>query len=179
MRHPKSFLLWLLAIALAAAVYQAVREFGDMAARSKPPAQTGDAIEGRARVVDGDSLEIGGERIRLFGIDAPEGRQDCRDAQGRNFRCGDEARRALADMIGGRPVACTPVGESHDRAVSVCRAGGRDLSEAMVREGYAVELPRHSRGRYRAAEREARDGRRGLWAGTFERPADWRQRNMR
>jgi len=76
-------------------------------------------------------------------------------------------------------VSCTPVGESHDRSVAVCTVEGRDLSEAMVRGGHAVELRQHSRGRYSAAEREARDGKRGLWAGTFERPGQWRQSHPR
>ena len=128
---------------------------------SEPPKPTGAAIAGRARVVDGDSLEIGTARIRLFGIDAPEGRQQCRDAQGRGYACGADARRALADLIGGREVSCTPVGASHDRSVALCTAQGRDLSEAMVRCGHALELraaqPRPlRRRRARGARRPAR-----------------------
>jgi endonuclease YncB( thermonuclease family) len=119
-------------------------------------------------------MEIGSSRIRLFGIDAPEGRQDCRDAQGRGYRCGETARRALTDLIGGREVTCTPVGASHDRNVALCTAQGRDLSEAMVRGGHALELRQHSQGRYASAEREAREAKRGMWAGTFERPGQWR-----
>jgi endonuclease YncB( thermonuclease family) len=56
-------------------------------------------------------------------------------------------------------------------------AGDVDLGEAMVRGGHAFDYARHSRGRYAAAEREAREARRGLWAGSFERPENWRQRN--
>jgi endonuclease YncB( thermonuclease family) len=172
-RSPKHLLIWLLLIAAAAAVAEFTHLF--RAPPSEPPRPTGAAIEGRARVVDGDSLIIGASRIRLFGIDAPEGRQHCRDAQGRDYACGEAARRALLDAIAGREVSCTPVGLSHDRSVAVCTADGRDLSDAMVRSGHALELHRHSRGRYAAAEREARDARRGLWAGDFERPAEWRR----
>jgi endonuclease YncB( thermonuclease family) len=183
MRSPKSLLFWLIVIALGALVGQTVQDGrlpwtrGDAARPA--PAATGDAIAGRARVVDGDSLEVAGHRIRLFGIDAPEGRQTCRDAQGRDYACGQEARRRLAELIGNRDVSCTPVGESHDRDVALCMANGRDLSEALVRAGFAIELRSHSRGRYGAAEREARESKRGMWAGPFERPGAWRQENMR
>ena len=73
-----------------------------------------------------------------------------------------------------RPVIALPVGLSHDRSVSLCTAQGRDLSEAMVRAGYALELRQHSKGRYAAAERDAREAKRGVWSGEFERPGQWR-----
>ena len=147
----------------------------DRLSRPSAPSATGGAIAGPARVVDGDSLEIAGHRIRLFGIDAPEGRQDCRDAHGRDYACGAQARNALTQAIGSARVSCTPVGESYDRDVALCTANGRDLGEAMVRGGHALELRRHSRGRYSDAEREAQAARRGLWEGSFERPSQWRQ----
>ena len=171
------FLIGLLIIAIVAAIGSGVREW-----HSRPisaPARTGDVISGRPRVVDGDSLEVAGHRVRLFGIDAPETTQDCRDQRGRSYACGRDAREALSSAIGGQPVSCTPVGESYGRDVSMCSAGGRDLSEAMVRSGHALELRQHSRGRYSDAEREARSARRGLWAGDFERPSQWRQGHAR
>jgi endonuclease YncB( thermonuclease family) len=176
-RSPRHLIVWLVIIAVGAAVTQILKDWQDPT--SSPPRQTADIVTGRARVVDGDSLEIGRTRIRLFGIDAPEGRQDCRDAQDKTYRCGTAARRELASLIGSRDVSCTPVGQSHDRRVAVCKVEGRDLSESMIRKGFAVELRQHSKGRYAAAEREAREAKRGLWAGSFERPGDWRHQHMR
>lgn len=139
-----------------------------------------DAITGSARVIDGDSIEIGTERVRLFGIDAPEGRQECHDAAGTGYACGREAARALRDLIGGRTVTCREVDhDQHDRDVAICSVENRDLGEEMVRAGHALDYPRHSRGRYAAAEREARAAKRGIWRGAFERPAQWRQQHPR
>jgi endonuclease YncB( thermonuclease family) len=171
------FLVALAIVALVAALGGALDEWRSRP--TSPPPQTGTAISGRASVVDGDSLQISGHRIRLFGIDAPEARQDCRDSQSRVYACGVEARMALSAIIGGQPATCTPVGESHDRDVAICIVDGRDLSEALVRSGHALELRQHSRGRYSAAENEARAARRGLWAGDFERPSQWRREHPR
>ena len=179
MRRRKSFLVGLVIAVLAAALAEGLREWRAMRETALPPAPSGVPLEGRARVVDGDSLEIGGRRVRLFGIDAPELDQNCLSAAGATYDCGTAARRALDAAIGGRTVTCTPVGASHDRAVALCQANGRDLSEEMVRSGHALELTNFSRGRYGAAEREARQARRGLWAGSFEEPAAWRREHGR
>jgi endonuclease YncB( thermonuclease family) len=136
---------------------------------------SGPSVSGRARVLDGDSLALGGEDIRLFGIDAPESRQTCRDGAGRPYRCGRTAARALAAATAGRTVACARLErDRYHRQVALCTADGHDLGDTMVRAGLAVELAEYSHGRYTAAERDARAARRGLWAGTFEQPAAWR-----
>lgn len=182
----------MIVIAVLAAVSQGLREFGAWTrgaplgggpswtrtrTSSAPP---GEPFTGRAYVVDGDTLDVAGDRVRLFGIDAPERFQDCRDGAGRDYRCGRAAARALAGLIGRGAVTCMLVDhDRYDRDVALCTAGGRDLSEAMVRTGQAIELAHYSRGRYLAAEREARAAKRGLWAGSFELPAEWRRRHPR
>lgn len=136
----------------------------------------GPRIAGRARVLDGDSLELNGEAIRLSGIDAPESRQRCRDGAGRTYACGRVATRALAAAVAGRSIDCTRLErDRYRRQVALCAVAGRDLGEAMVWAGFAVDFPAFSHGRYDAAERAAREARRGLWAGTFQRPSDWRR----
>ena len=100
----------------------------DEPARAPAPrdqTDTGAPIQGRAKIIDGNSLEVAGERIRLFGIDAPEGKQDCRDANGLGYSCGREAARILTALIGGRPVTCTRVThDQYERDVATCVARG-------------------------------------------------------
>ncbi|WP_309084365.1 thermonuclease family protein [Chelativorans sp.] len=127
-------------------------------------------VAGTAAVNDGDSLTLRGERIRLRGIDAPEHDQDCR-VDDRAYDCGARARRALVELAGAGSVTCRGwERDRYGRLLAHCEAGGRDLAEAMVRAGWAV-----SYGDYAAAEAEAREAGRGLWAGDFDRPRNWRE----
>lgn len=132
-------------------------------------------LTGPARVVDGDTFSVGAERVRLWGVDAPEGRQVCQNAQGQGYACGDAARDQLVGLIGSRVVRCVVRDrDPYGRAVSRCQAGSTDLGEAMVRAGWAVDYVQFSRGAYASVEAEARRARRGLWAGRFETPSTWR-----
>jgi endonuclease YncB( thermonuclease family) len=94
-----------------------------------PAADNSAASGGRATIIDGDTIEIRGERIRLSGIDAPESAQLCRKADGAVWRCGQTAAMALAEHIGAATVSC--IGNDHDRygrRMAVCHAGGEDLN---------------------------------------------------
>ncbi len=75
-------------------------------AQRQAPRRDANNIFGRAKVIDGDTIEIRGQKIRLFGIDAFERRQRCRRADGRRYRCGRTARHTLADKIDDRRIAC-------------------------------------------------------------------------
>lgn len=132
-------------------------------------------LVGAPRVIDGDTLALGDQRIRLAGIDAPERAQSCALADGRDWRCGAEATSALVRFLAGRPIACEARGhDPYDRVVALCRADGSDLGAWMVRSGWAVADHGTAFG-YTEAENNARFLRLGLWAGPFERPADWRR----
>lgn len=126
--------------------------------------------QGAARLVDGDSLFVGEREVRLFGIDAPEGRQTC-TRRGESWPCGEEARRQLARLVDGQTVSCRPVEvDQHGRLLGLCTAGATELNRGMVRSGLALAY-----GRFESEEREAKAARRGLWSGEFERPRDWRR----
>jgi endonuclease YncB( thermonuclease family) len=131
-------------------------------------------IIGRASVIDGDTIEIRGERIRLFGIDAPEGGQTCTDVKGATYRCGQRAAQALDYRISDSPVTCEPRDrDRYGRVVAVCRAFGEDLSAWMAGLGWALAYREYSR-QYVPAEELAQRHRAGMWAGKFEPPWEWR-----
>jgi endonuclease YncB( thermonuclease family) len=130
-------------------------------------------IVGVATVRDGDSIEIHGQTIRLYGIDAPEGRQVCR-RDGADWRCGQAAAHALAKHIGRRPVSCRPRDrDRYGRSVAVCFVADEDVGAWLVREGWALAYRRYSRD-YVGAEEAARAAKRGLWSATFMPPWEWR-----
>jgi len=125
---------------------------------------------GPARVVDGDSLVVNGREIRLQGIDAPEFGQSCQRA-GDEVACGRQALQHLRRLIGGANITCTGWQEDqYERLLATCFTRGIELNRKMVGDGWAV-----SYGAYEVEERDARQNRRGLWAGEFEQPVDWRR----
>jgi endonuclease YncB( thermonuclease family) len=131
-------------------------------------------IAGRAEIIDGDSFEIGDTGVRLFGVDAPEGRQSC-TRDGRAWACGNEAARKLRNLVGGRTVTCTKRDvDNYGRIVAVCRSGAADLGAEMVRSGFATAYRRYSND-YVDEENDARAARRGIWAGEFTPPEDYRR----
>ncbi len=138
--------------------------------------QSGGAIAGYARVIDGDTLDLSGTRIRLHGIDAPESTQTCTTAE-QVYRCGDRATQALANLVRGQTVLCDPMGTDRYRRTIARRSietTGQDIESWMVRQGFAVAYTRYSYD-YVPDELVARLARRGLWSGTFEWPWDYRR----
>ena len=134
------------------------------------PALADDLI-GQASVIDGDTLEIHGTRIRLWGIDAPESTQLCRGDDSLQYRCGAKAANDLDAFIARRPVDCMPINlDQYGRTVATCSAGGTDLGDWLVRKGLALDWPQYSKGRYESAQRDAERAGRGIWKGSYVEP---------
>ncbi len=132
------------------------------------------AIEGMARVLDGDTIEISGQRIRLEGIDAPEGAQTCARAGGGTWRCGQEASSALQKLIGRQSVRCESRGsDSYGRMLGICFVGTTDVNAEMVRLGFAWAFVKYSR-TYVAQEEDARTRGVGIWQAPTTTAWDYR-----
>ncbi len=124
-------------------------------------------------VIDGDSLEIGSERIRLMGIDAPEYIQQCKNKKGKKYPCGILSKEYLQKLIGKNNITCKiHKKDQYERNLCTCYSGQTDLNAEMVRAGHAIpylESP------YKKEQHEAQQNKRGLWAGRFIQPRLFRR----
>lgn len=148
--------------------------YGGVEAPAAAPAAGAFAIQ--AAVVDGDTLAAGGERLRLNGIDAPEMAQLC-ERDGVGYRCGEQARAALGAILGRGALTCAAIGvDRYDRRVVRCvNEAGQDIAAAMVAAGWALAYRQFTLD-YVPQEDEARSRGRGIWAGRFDPPWEWRRR---
>ena len=135
----------------------------------------GRPISGTATVSDGDTLRIGGVKIRLFGVDAPERSQTCGlAAEGGGWDCGAAAAARLGVLAAAGPVTCVPRDtDRYGRVVATCTAAGVDLGARLVAEGLARAYVRYGDD-YAAAEARAKAEGVGLWRGKAEAPWDYR-----
>ncbi len=138
---------------------------------------SGDAIVVR----DGDTLTIAGTDHRLHGIDAPEYRQNCKDALGKDWLCGVAARTALIGLLKGKTLTCEErARDKYHRVVATCLdAQGRDIAALLAGQGMAVSMDGFAEGPYPTEVEIARARKLGIWQGTFDEPATWRENHVR
>ena len=133
-------------------------------------------MEGVAVVVDGDTIEMTGTRIRLVGIDAPEAKQSCQK-DGSDWACGEEATGSLSSIIDGKPIVCVAQAiDVYGRTIARCRNRIFDLGQEQLRRGMAIALDGAPE-EYKDASAIAQRLRSGIWSSSFEIPADWRAAN--
>jgi endonuclease YncB( thermonuclease family) len=159
---------------LVIATLIAWRAMGPTEGARHVPAHSAGTIVGYARIIDGDTIEISGTRIRLFGIDAPESTQTCL-IDARPYNCGERATLALVDLIRGHMVWCEATGlDRYQRTIARCTMNDNiGINSWLVRQGLAVAYRRYSY-EYVPEELLARAAGRGLWAGTFQMPWEYR-----
>ena len=129
--------------------------------------------------MSGSRLNIGGEAVQLYGIDAPDPGQSCRARFGSKYKCGELSREALHEIVGKNELSCESRGiNRRGQKVATCIVNGEDVAELMVRSGWAV-ADRVSSNDYVSVEKEAHDKKVGLWAGKFEAPWTWRSKHRK
>lgn len=132
-------------------------------------------VTGAAAVIDGDTLQLGGTKVRLYGIDAPESAQTCQRGR-QTYPCGREAAQALAGLLWNQVVTCQRRDtDRYGRTVAVCRTPlVGDVNAWMVSRGYALAYRSYSTD-YVPQENAARKAKLGLHAGSYVNPADYRR----
>lgn len=131
-------------------------------------------IAGTVRVIDGDTIDVGATRVRLYGIDAPERDQPCTSLTGQNWGCGDWVTRAVRDRYEGATASCTKMTtDRYGRVVARCLVNGQDMARDMVARGMAFAYRKYSMD-YDLDEKAAFVAKRGLHGFTMETPARYR-----
>tara|TARA_B100001250_G_scaffold401576_1_gene413612 strand:+ start:639 stop:1169 length:531 start_codon:yes stop_codon:yes gene_type:complete len=137
-------------------------------------------------VTDGDTIKIGNEKIRLFGIDAPEMKQICKDKNNDPYACGYSSKTYLKDLINhpgyGDQIYCYySERDRYKRIIGECFVGADaeskiNINYLMVLRGQSVAYIRYSE-KYLEAQNQAKKDKVGIWGGTFDLPEEWRKKN--
>jgi endonuclease YncB( thermonuclease family) len=144
-----------------------------------PPLAHAADISGVPKIREADLVQIGNNRVRLSGIDAPSVDQLCLNTRGERWTCGIAARDELIKHVEGKSWTChLGQADRRGRALSRCEVDGEDIQKWLVRSGWALAFTRFSHD-YEADEKEAREAKVGMWQGAFIAPWDWRVRNKK
>ena len=142
-------------------------------------------ISGIAKVIDGDTIKIEKYRIRLFGIDAPEKKQKCKQiwlsisfiSFEKEYLCGEISTNKLKNLIDGKNIICKYTNKDrYKRFIAECFKDKTNINSWMVRNGHAVAFRKYSK-KFVVQENIAKKNKSGIWSGTFEMPWDWRKKN--
>ncbi len=141
-------------------------------------------IIGKANITDGDTIKINDQKIRLFGIDAPETKQFCKEVYlsflifnfKRDYKCGEKSTNALKKKIKDKKIRCLIQDnkDRYSRNIGICYLKKQDINSWLVKNGYAIAYRRYSK-KYIIDEKYAEDNKLGIWQGTFMEPEKWRR----
>jgi endonuclease YncB( thermonuclease family) len=133
-------------------------------------------IAGNAKVIDGDTIHIGSNKIRLHGIDAPEINQTC-EKNNVSWSCGKESAKVLINFINNKKVICDVKDtDKYKRYISVCFVNNVDMNKFMVKNGWAIAYRYYSKD-YIESEEKAKKDNVGIWQSSFQEPYLFRKNN--
>ena len=136
--------------------------------------QTQKLIKGKAKVIDGDTIHIGNNKIRLHGIDAPEQKQTC-SFEGNEWNCGKDAKFFLSNLINKKSVSCRVNDiDKYNRLVAICFIDNININQIMIMSGWAIAYRYYSKD-FIKEEEIAKKNKIGIWRGTFEEPYIYRK----
>ena len=126
-------------------------------------------IVGKAKIIDGDTIHLGKNTIRLHGIDAPETNQTC-TVNETVWYCGVESTKVLQNFISKNEVICEIIDvDQYNRFIGVCFVNDKNINQYMVRNGWAIAYRYYSLD-YISDEAIAKNSRLGIWKGSFQEP---------
>jgi endonuclease YncB( thermonuclease family) len=136
-------------------------------------------IFGTAKIIDGDTIEINKNRIRLAGIDAPETKQKCLDKNSFEYLCGEVSTNFLKKLINDKNVACDySQKDIYNRYLGECKLGEININYEMVKNGMAIIYNlKDANDELKNLEVDAKNKKLGLWQGAFLEPKQYRKKH--
>jgi len=133
-------------------------------------------IVGKPRIIDGDTIHIKSNKIRLHGIDAPETKQTCK-IDNEEWYCGKQSTKELKKLINNQKVNCiTNDVDIYNRYVAICSVNEININQWMVKSGWAIAYRYYSTD-YIVEEKYASDNKLGIWKSEFMKPYAYRRQN--
>jgi endonuclease YncB( thermonuclease family) len=138
-------------------------------------------FSGKAYAIDGDSLKVGNNEVRLYMLDAPEYSQHCFNVKNEEYECGKKSHEFLTNLASGKNVECVYAQkDKYDRFLSKCSVGDVSINKEIVKNGMAViySFGEHDENMEKL-ESEAKRKRLGVWQGAFQLPSEYRKTHKR
>ena len=132
-------------------------------------------IIGKARVIDGDTIHINKDKIRLHGIDAPENNQKC-IIDNNEWECGKQSTIELKKIINNQVIKCKTINtDKYNRFIAICYSNKLNINKIMVKTGWAIAYRYYSND-YVIDENYAIKNKLGIWNSKFEEPYLFRKK---